>query len=313
VNLEIVIPVFNEEKVLPLLFQALDSAFSEENRTKHNISDVRYIFVDDGSQDLSCPLIEGYITAGASATLIQLSRNFGHQSSVMAGLRHSKADYVGIIDSDLQDPPHVLLEMLDRCRAGFEVAYGKRTSRKEGIFKKFGYWSFYRILKILSPVPVPLDAGDFCVMSRRMVREMCQVSESLPFPRGLRSWIGFPQVPVPYERCHRAAGRSKYSFRELYNLATNGITSLSIRPLQLAQTLSLLYMFLSFFFLSSLVLTERPMFGLDQPTFILLIFGLLSNSLIMFCFYILGAYVGRGYLETKGRPTFVIRNIIEGT
>lgn len=304
-SLDIVVPVFNEEAALGRLIERLDQVFAPEERRKHRLRTVRYLFVDDGSTDGSAALLGQRIAAGLPALLLRLSRNFGHQPAVAAGLDHAKADVVAILDADLQDPPELVPIMIERWRQGYEVVYGHRRRRREGLLRRIGYWLFYRLLSLLAEVAIPLDSGDFCLIGRRVVDAMRALPERLRFPRVLRAWVGFPQIGVPFDRPPRRAGRTKYSLLRLYRLATDGVVSASLRPLQLAQVFSVAYLLAtlgagSWFVLAADRSGMPPVVGLGL---LLILFG---NFVQVFCIYILGAYVGRTYLEAKGRPTYVL-------
>jgi len=211
-----------------------------------------------------------------------------------------------VMDADLQDPPGCILEMLEKWRSGFEVVYAQRRNRKEGLAKRVLYSAFYRLYRALSPISVPIDSGDFCLMSRKVVEQLNRLPESLRFPRGLRSWVGFPQAAIRYDRPARAAGESRYGWRDLYQLATDGIAALSLRPLKLAQFLALLYLLLSVGAVTGLLLNVFADVDLRSQLLIILLILLSSNALILLCLYILGAYLGRAYVEIKGRPGYIV-------
>lgn len=312
----LVVPILNEARSLPYLFKRLAEVFTQEACKHRKIAKIQLLLIDDGSTD------EGYEVASRAdlehlerfdVKWVELSRNFGHQAAVTAGMALADGDAVAILDADLQDPPEVVLEMVDKWREGFEIVYGQRKNRKEAFHKVFGYWLFYRIYKALTPIAVPLDSGDFCLLDRRVVSEINHLPESLRFPRGLRSWVGFRQVGVKYDRPKRVAGETKYTFSKLYELATEGIASLSLRPLQLAQLLAFTYLVVSFGF--SLYTVAKLLSGGSEDIWreMVVLLILLSNALILFCMYILGAYVGRTYLESKGRPTYIVREVISLT
>jgi dolichol-phosphate mannosyltransferase len=310
VTLDVVIPVFDEEDVLDLLFERLRSIFSAEGLGGHGVSRVRFVLVDDGSTDGSAARICEAIAGGLPATLLRFSRNFGHQSAVSAGLAESRADVVAVIDADLQDPPELVLEMIDRWRHGFDVVYARRRRRAEGVLKRAGYWLFYRVVAFLSDVKIPLDSGDFCLLDRRAARAINELPETLRFPRVLRAWVGFRQTGVDYDRPARRAGRAKYDLAKLYRLATDGVVSASVRPLQVAQVFSVTYL-LVILGLGLLALFHFPA-GLGIPTWALVVYLLIlsGNFVQVFCIYILGAYVGRTYLEAKGRPSYLIMEVV---
>jgi dolichol-phosphate mannosyltransferase len=309
VRLDVVVPVWNEAQALELLFPRLEAVFSPEARELHGLAGVRYLIVDDGSEDASVEIVAGRIRLGAPAVLVRLSRNFGHQSAVSAGLDHVTADVVAVIDADLQDPPELILEMVRRWREGFDVVYGVRRKRQEGLLKRAGYWSFYRLVAFLSEIKIPLDGGDFCLIDARVVAVLRGLPENLRFPRGLRAWVGFRQTGVEYERPRRQAGSSKYTLRRLYRLATDGVVSSSLRPLQVAQVASVAYLLLTLAL--GAFLAVRPSDPDLPPWLLLLYLVILSGNFVQaLCIYILGAYVGRTYLEVKGRPAYVVMEVV---
>ena len=312
-SLEIVIPVYNESAVIPLLAGKLQETFSAENCKKYNLKDVTYIFVDDGSKDNPIDLLKKHLDLyeGRKAKIVKLSRNFGHQAAVTAGLSISKADMVAVMDADLQDPPEVLLGMIGKLRQGYDVVYAIRKNRKESPLKVFLYWLFYRLWNFLSPIKLPLDSGDFCLMGRNVVEELNKLPEVIKFPRGLRSWVGFKQTGYEYDRSQRKAGTSKYNYKALYDLATDGIAAMSIRPLQITQILGLVFFLVSILLFFFLVFNVFSTQNLVKILLLIAIINLLGNSLIMLSLYILGAYIGRGYIESKKRPSYIIQKIHE--
>ena len=307
-RLDIVIPVYNEAQVLDLLFDQLARTFTPAALASRQLSRVRYVLVDDGSTDESARIISERIARGAPALLIRLSRNFGHASAISAGLDYTNADLVALLDADLQDPPEVVLEMVDRARQGSDIVFGQRRKRKENAFKRLGYWSFYRLIAALSEVKIPLDSGDFCLMNRRVVMAMRDLPERLRYPRVLRAWVGFRQTGVEYERPRRQAGTTKYTLGRLYRLATDGIASASIRPLKVAQVLSFLFAgiaaALAVFFV--LILAGWVEVAVSHPILLASLLTATSNALIMLVLYVLSAYIGRMYLEVKGRPPYIV-------
>lgn len=313
VSLDIIIPMYNEQDVLDLLFKRLDAVFSKANQTTHRLRGVRYVLVDDGSRDRSAEMVARHIENGSPAVLYRLSRNFGHQNAVSAGLQHADADMAAVIDADLQDPPEVILQMVAKWREGFDVVYGERRKRKEGVVKRSSYWLFYRILSFLAEIDIPQDSGDFALIDRTVLHAMRTLPETLRFPRVLRAWVGFRQVGLTYERFARAAGTPKYSFHALYNLATNGVTSASTRPLQLAQLFSVFYLLLVSV-LVAVTVTQLWSYRATNPIVFWSVLGYvliaLGSLVQMLCIYILSAYVGRTYLEVKGRPSYFVMEVI---
>ena len=309
-SIDIVVPLFNEQEVVGVLFERLQKVFDQANSQKHNLGTIRYIFIDDGSQDNTLNLLRQQVFDRNKALVISFSRNFGHQAAVSAGVFASDADVTAIIDADLQDPPELILEMLTLWRQGYDVVYGQKRKRQEGFLKNICYKLFYRIYRLMSPVEIALDSGDFCIMGRNVVEALNSLPEKLRFLRGLRSWVGFSQVGYQYDRGRRKLGSSKYTFRQLYRLATDGLTSLSIRPLKVAQSLALLFIFYSIFILisSHLNLAHKS----QEDLILYLSFSnAVSNAIILFCLYIFGAYIGRMYFEAKNRPVYIIREIFE--
>ena len=309
VTLELVVPVWNEEAGLTTLFETLGSVFSPACLERHHIRGVRYLFVDDGSADASASIIARAIEGGLPAVLVRLSRNFGHQHAVSAGLDHSTADVVAIIDADLQDPPDLIPGMIDKWREGFDVVYGRRRRRRGNVFKRMGYWLFYRLVALLADIQVPLDSGDFCLLDRRVVRAISALPEKLRFPRGLRAWVGFRQTGIDYDRPARTVGTTKYTFGRLYRLATDGVVSSSVRPLQVAQVFSVSYLVL-ILVLGLLLALRPPQLGIPPVVLVGYLLIITGNFVQVFCIYILGAYVGRTYLEAKGRPSYVVAEVV---
>ncbi len=314
-TLDIVIPIYNEEAVIASLCARLASVFTEEARAGAGLSRVRFLLIDDGSTDRSAAMIAERIQAGFPAMLLRLSRNFGHQNAVSAGIDHASADLVAIMDADLQDPPELIWQMLQKVREGNEVAYAQRRDRKEGPVRRLGYWAFYRILSLMSDIDIPLDSGDFCLMTRRVVDALARLPERIRVPRVLRAWVGFRQAGVEYSRPERAAGETKYTLRKLYRLATDGMASASTRPLQFAQFLTFFFTILSCLCLMWIVVGSgffRPE-GFTLPILVLLFVLCTGFAVQTFCLYVLGAYLGRAYLEVKGRPPYVIMEVIGGS
>jgi dolichol-phosphate mannosyltransferase len=312
VSVDVVIPLYNEEEAVGPLLSRLLETFASARLAEEGVARVRHVVVDDGSTDRSAALVAEAIEAGFPALLLRLSRNFGHQSAVSAGLSHSGADLVAVIDADLQDPPELIFDMLRKWREGYDVVYARRRRRTGSLVKRAGYWLFYRLVAFLADIDVPLDSGDFCLLDRRVVKTIGDLPEKLRFPRVLRAWVGFRQTGVDYDRPPRQAGRAKYTLARLYRLATDGVVSASVRPLQVAQVFSVTYL-LVILALGALVLARLPLWSeLGVPTWALISYLLIlsGNFVQVFCIYILGAYVGRTYLESKGRPPYVIMEVV---
>jgi dolichol-phosphate mannosyltransferase len=314
-TLDLIIPLYNEAEVLDLLFETLDRTFSSENLALRNIVRVRYVFVDDGSSDSSARIISERIRSGAPAVLYRLSRNFGHANAVSAGIDHATADLVAVIDADLQDPPAVLLEMIDKARDGYDVVFGQRRKRRENVIKRAGYWTFYRLIAFLSDINVPVDTGDFCLMDRRVVAALRNLPERLRFPRVLRAWVGFRQVGLEYDRPQRQAGVTKYPWSKLYRLATDGIAAASIRPLKIAQLSSFVFglVAVALMVVFMLMLVGQLRASLSLPFLLISLLIASGHALTMLCLYVFSAYLGRMYLEIKGRPCYIVMEEVART
>ncbi len=306
----IVIPCYNEQDVLPMLYERLDAA-----ATAWNV-DYDVILINDGSRDRTWSLMSEIHAKNPRWRMICLARNFGHQVALWTGLR-AAADGDGqiivVLDADLQDPPEVLPRFFEQWAKGSDVVYGVREKRKEGPLKKIAYWAFYRMLSFLADIDMPLDTGDFCLMDRRVVSVITSVREFRPFIRGLRAWVGFEQTALPYERHARAAGEVKYTFRKLMGLALDGIFSFSTKPLRLAMWFGGIVSVIAFLgavftVLQRIFENQFAQIGLKPvPGFATQVVAtLFIGGVQLFCIGILGEYIGRIYENVKGRPPSVV-------
>lgn len=296
----LVIPCYNEEAVLPRLVAQLADFV---RATPHP---VRVLLVDDGSRDRTFALIEEACRANPAFGGLRFSRNFGHQTAVSAGLRFARGDVIGVLDADLQDPLAVVSQMLARWREGYDVVYGVRQNRKEGALLRGAYALYYRLLKSIANIDLPLDAGDFSLMDRRVVELINAMPEHNRFVRGLRGWVGFRQIGLPYDRAARAAGETKYSWRRLFKLAFDGIVSFSSAPLKVAIWLGIATSILGFLLIvwalvSTLFLSRTPPGWASLAVLVLFFSGI---QLLMLG--IIGEYVGRVFEEVKNRPLFIV-------
>ncbi|MDW5415543.1 glycosyltransferase family 2 protein [Iodobacter sp. CM08] len=301
--LSIVVPCYNEEAVIAETLKRL-SAFSREL----NELDVEFIFVDDGSTDATRSILKQHASHDTRIRLVSFARNFGHQIAVTAGIDCARGDAVVLIDADLQDPPEAIHAMLEKWRAGFDVVYGTRTDRPgESAFKRATAKCFYRLLNRLSDVPIPLDTGDFRLMSRPVVDTLKAMPERDRFVRGMVSWAGFKQVALPYQRAKRFAGKSKYPLSKMIRFACDGIMSFSAKPLQLAMAMgmgtSLLALIGIFYALFLRIFTNIWVEGWTA----LMIAVLFLGGVQLICVGILGEYIGRIYKESKQRPLYVVQ------
>jgi dolichol-phosphate mannosyltransferase len=310
--ISIVIPIFNEQEILEQLYDRLESAaplWKEE---------YEILLVDDGSSDNSLKIMRSFSKKNPHYRIIKLSRNFGHQPAISAGIKNAKGDAVIIMDGDLQDPPEELPRFLDKWREGYHVVYAIRTKRKEGLLKRIAYKAFYRLLARVSDIDIPIDSGDFCVMDRKVVDALnIQMPEKIRFVRGLRAFAGFKQIGVTYERAKRAGGEVKFTFRKLVKLAIDGIFDFSTFPLRLATYLGLIISIPSFllglFFIAHRIvgfkiLGYSPQDTPGMATLAVAMFFLGGVMLIMLG--VIGEYLGRIYIEVKQRPFFIIEEEI---
>jgi polyisoprenyl-phosphate glycosyltransferase len=275
---------------------------------------LQLIFVNDGSGDATEQILRELSAADARVEVVTLARNFGHQPAVSAGLANADGDAVVVIDADLQDPPEVILEMIDKWREGFDVVYGVRTKRKEAIWKRLCYAMFYRLFKQISYIEAPLDAGDFSLIDRRVLVHVNMLPEKNRFFRGLRAWVGFKQTGIYYERQPRAAGTTKYPFFRLVRLAADGVFNFSTVPLTIVFFLGLVMSAISLTTSFAVVLLrvfDISIFGQhmrDVQGFTSLILTvLLIGGIQLICTGILGEYIGRIYQEIKSRPAYIVR------
>ncbi|WP_219904941.1 glycosyltransferase family 2 protein [Stenotrophomonas maltophilia] len=309
--LSIVVPCYNEEEVLAETLRRLSE--TAETLEARGLK-VELVFVDDGSRDRTRELLRRYAASDRRVRMLGFARNFGHQLAVTAGIDAARGDAVVLIDADLQDPPEVIAEMVDRWEEGFDVVYGTRTDRPgESRFKLATARVFYRVLNRLSDVPIPLDTGDFRLMSRNVVEVLKSMPEQDRFVRGMVSWVGFNQIALPYRRDKRFAGESKYPLRKMVRFATDGILSFSAKPLQLSVTLgvlsSLLAMLVIVYSLAMRLFTQEWVPGWTA----LMIAVLFLGGVQLICVGILGEYIGRIYREVKRRPLYIVQESRDGT
>lgn len=297
----VIIPVYNEEKVLDHTYTRLTEVMEEMGET------YELIFVDDGSSDGSGTWIRNLCNLDQRVKLLAFSRNFGQQAAMSAGVDFAFGQAVVFIDADLQDPPEVIPELAVKWREGYQVVYGKRIKRQgEKMFKKLSAAFFYRLLRHLTSQSQPVDVGDF----RLVDQQVCAVLRSLPeknkYLRGLVSWTGFKQTEVEYIRKKRVAGTTKYSFGKMFNLSLNAITSFSYKPLKIATVLGLLLSVFSFSFIFYVVylrvFTDRAVPGWAS----LMAINLFFNGVVLVILGIMGEYIARIYEESKNRPSYVI-------
>lgn len=302
-EISVVIPVYNEMDNLPSLYARLTDVLGQIG------SRYEIVFVDDGSRDGGLNLLRAYAQEDPRVLVVELARNFGHQVAISAGLDHARGDGVIVMDADLQDPPEVLPQFVATWRDGHDVVYAIRTQRKEHWIKRSAYATFYRLLKRVANIDIPLDAGDFCIMDRRVVDLLVGMPERNRFVRGIRSWVGLDQVGLAYERHARNAGKPKFTLTRLFYLALDGLFSFSYVPLRVITMLgfgvSLVSLVLAVFYA-----VKKLTVGLSPPGFATLTVAIFFFAgLQLITIGVIGEYVGRIFEEVKRRPLYVVRRV----
>lgn len=307
-----VIPMFNEEECIQILYSRILKV-CQKIHTKFEL-----IVVNDGSSDDTLNILKKIRRKDQRVKIISFARNFGHQPAIIAGLKYAVGDLVIVMDADLQDPPELVPSMIEKWRQGYKVIYGIREERQENWLKKICYKLFYRLLIQLSPLKtIPLDAGDFCLMDKMVVKEMRRFKEDRPFIRGLRTWVGFKQTGIEYSRPGRFAGKSKYSFIKLFRLAFDGLLSFSTVILRITIVAGLIISFLSIIYAFYISITRM-----------LILFKIISTNTVIpgwttpvvsitflmglqFIFLgIIGEYISRIYSQGRERPQYIVEEII---
>lgn len=303
-RLSLAIPLHNEETVLPELLRRTRDVLDRIPGGPHEI-----VFVDDGSTDRTFALLEEAARQDSRIRAISLSRNFGHQAALTAALDHVSGDAAVVLDGDLQDVPEVIPQFVERFHQGYDVVYAQRIRRKEPWPLRICYFVFYRLMAKLSDVRLPLDSGDFGLMSRRVIDQVRRMPEHHRYLRGMRSWVGFRQTGLPVEREKRHSGKSKYGFLRLLKLATDGIFAFSIVPIRAAALLgaaaigvSILYVLYALYYRFFLQQSPQGFTALIAAVTFL-------SGVLLFFLGIIGEYVGRIYEETKARPIYVIERV----
>lgn len=301
VTYSIVVPVFNEEEVIEVTYGRLKKVMDTTGRS------YELLFVNDGSADNTAQILSQICQKDTNVKLINFSRNFGHQIAISAGMDNALGQAIVVIDADLQDPPEVILQMIEKWQEGYEVVYAKRKERRgETLFKKWTAAMFYRLLRSLTDVDIPVDSGDFRLIDRKVCNAMKNIKEKNRFVRGLVSWVGFRQTAVEYVREERFAGETKYPLHKMIKLSMDAMTSFSHKPLKLAVYLGFSFSFLSFLYLL-FAICERLFTPNTVPGWTaIMATSLFFNGIILIILGIIGEYIGRIYDETKDRPLYII-------
>jgi dolichol-phosphate mannosyltransferase len=305
-ELSVVMPVYNEAENIPALHTRLTEVMQAQG------APYELVFVDDGSTDGSLGLLRELSRHGPHMVVVELARNFGHQVAISAGMDFARGDAVVVMDSDLQDPPEVLPQFIAKWQEGYDVVYGVREQRKESWPMRVAYAGFYRLLRRMADVDIPLDAGDFCLLDRRVVDLLCAMPERNRFVRGIRSWVGLRQIGVPYRRGARQGGRPKYTIGHLMLLALEGFVSFSHVPLRAASLLGIAISLASLA-LAVFYFVKRVVSGLNPPGFATLVVAVLFLAGVqLITLGIIGEYVGRTFDEVKQRPLYIVRRVLNG-
>lgn len=304
IDLSVVVPVYDEQEVLLAFHHRLAAALESTGLAWE------VLYVNDGSRDASWVLLEELHRRDPRVSAISLSRNFGHQVAITAGIEHATGDAVVVIDADLQDPPELIPAMIARWREGFDVVYAVRNEREaESAFKRWTAAAFYRLMQRLTAIHVPVDAGDYRLMSRRVVDALNRLPERNRYVRGLVAWLGFEQTGVTYNREARRAGQTKYPLRRMVRLASDAIVSFSTMPLQLAIALGFALSLACFAYAGwaawGRLVNDQPVPGWTS----LMVAVLLVGGVQLMCLGIIGEYIGRIYDEVKQRPLYVIGEV----
>lgn len=302
----IIVPVFNEEEVVEECYKRLKSIMDSTDE------EYELIFVNDGSKDSTLRIIKNICDNDSKVKIIDFSRNFGHQTAITAGMNFASGQAIVVIDADLQDPPEVILDMINKWKEGYEVVYGKRLKRKgESLFKKASAKFFYRTLNRLTEVEIPVDAGDFRLIDRKVCDALDSIKEKNRYIRGIISWLGFKTACVEFVREKRFAGKTKYPLKKMIKFATDAVISFSYKPLKVISYLGLIFSGVSFIYLLAMVILK--IFNLidtvDGWTSLVAI-SLFFNGIVLLVLGIMGEYVGRIYEEVKGRPLYVVNEFV---
>ena len=304
VKYSIVVPVYNEDEVIIESYKRLKQVLDSLQET------YEILFVNDGSKDKTAAIISELCEMDINLKLINFSRNFGHQIAITAGMDFAVGDAIVVIDADLQDPPEVIPKMIAKWKEGYDVVYGKRLERQgETFFKKLTAKIFYRFLKKMTDVEIPVDAGDFRLIDRKVCDALKQVNERNRYIRGLISWLGFKQTGVEFTRDKRFAGETKYPLKKMLKFAFDAITSFSYKPLTLAAYSGMIVSLFSFAYLI-VVIYLKLFTDITYPGWAsILAVNLFFNGIILIILGIIGEYIGRIYDEAKGRPLYLVSHL----
>jgi polyisoprenyl-phosphate glycosyltransferase len=314
-NISVIIPSFNEEENIKELYERIVKVLDEIN-----INDYEIIFIENGSSDNSFNILKNINALNNKVKIVSFSRNFGYQNAILAGLEYSKKDHACILDGDLQDPPEIIKDFILKADDGFDVVYGVRKKREATFFKKISYKLFYFVYQKLSEISVPKEVGEFCLINRKVINHLIKLREKNLFIRGLRSWVGFNQTGIEYNRMERNKGNAKFSLYGSFILGLDGIISFTLIPLRIALILGLILFVISIIYFLFVFITKLlVIFGFKIPLWLIMPKGLTIMNLIMVTFLslivlilgIIGEYIGKIYTEVKDRPRYIVKEFIE--
>ncbi|WP_152663607.1 glycosyltransferase family 2 protein [Paenibacillus wulumuqiensis] len=298
----IVVPVYNEEAVVFECYRRLTEVMRQTSDS------YELIFINDGSRDQTSSMVSQLCSSDPAVKLIDFSRNFGHQIAITAGMDHAQGDAIVVIDADLQDPPELILEMIEKWKEGYDVVYATRAERKgETGFKKWSAAAFYRTLNKLSDIDIPLDTGDFRLIDRKVCEAMKNLKETNRFVRGLVSWVGFRQTSISYVREERFAGETKYPLKKMLKFASDALVAFSLKPLRLASILGSVISLFSFIYLLFVVGQKLLHFSTTPGWASVIACILFLNGIMLIILGVLGEYIGRIYDEVKQRPLYLVQ------
>ena len=314
-NLSIIIPSYNEEENINEIYERIKKTLIDIN-----IDNFEIIFIDNGSTDKSLEILKKINQNDKKVKIVSFSRNFGYQNAILAGLKYSKNDHVCILDGDLQDPPEIIKDFVAKAKEGYDVVYGIRKKREAKLSKKISYKIFYYFYQKLSEINVPKEVGEFSLMNKKVVNHLINLKENNLFIRGLRTWLGFNQTGVEYNRLERNKGKPKFSFYESFILGLDGIVSFTKVPLRAILILGIFLSGISFFYFLFILITKiLVILGFGIPSWLIMPKGLTIMNLIMVTFFslivlilgIIGEYIGKIYGEVKSRPRYIVKEFIE--
>jgi glycosyltransferase involved in cell wall biosynthesis len=306
----IVVAFYNEEKAIGAFFAEMDRTLKDFGKDLGPA--VEFVCVNDGSRDSTLELLQAELARGRRMRIVNFARNFGKEAAMTAGIAEAKGEAVVVIDADLQDPPALISDFVAKWREGYDVVYGVRASRGSDTFaKRATAGAFYRLFNAIASVPIPHDAGDFRLMDRRVVNALLSLPERNRFMKGLFAWVGFRQTGVEFVRDPRVAGKTSWNYFRLWNFAVDGLTSFSIIPLRMASLAGAIISLIGFAYAAYLVV-RTLVSGVDVPGYAsIVVIVLFLGGVQLLCLGLIGEYLGRLYIEAKGRPLYIIADVFE--